>query len=251
MNNNEVENKEINGALLFPLSGPNSYMAACNLLGSITIVWNDAHEQVFKLFWYFSGMSKAQAEAVFFSLRADSAQRDIAKAVIEKHPSYPDEHKQHALDWLRKLGKKSSERNAITHTMWDADSFLEGKMNPTSEVNKEYLSRHLSDNNQQLFGDLLNSLYEITLELNKAIAIFEILKAETVEEVQRLGAEKFLRRFRGVPRYIKDFEPMNAEQQALKEKYLSESHSSPDSMTVEYAQTTQKENGSPPQSSEG
>ncbi len=233
MNDSGNGTKEINGALLFPFSGANSYMAACTLLGSITIVWNDAHEQVFKLFWYFSGMPKPQAEAVFFSLRADSSQRDITKAVIKKHQSYPDEHKQHALDWLKKLDKRASERNAITHTMWDADSFLEGKISPTSEVNKEYLSRHLSDNNQQLFGDLLNSLYEITLELNKAIAIFEILKAETVEEVQRLGPEKFLRRFRGIPRYIKDFIPANAEQQALKEKYLSQSHPSPDSTKPE------------------
>ncbi|MDA8390886.1 MAG: hypothetical protein M0Z76_09200 [Gammaproteobacteria bacterium] len=247
----EHEKREVNGALMFPLSGTNSYMAACNLLGSITIIWNDAHEQVFKLFWYFSGMSKEQAEAVFFSLRADSAQRDIAKAVIEKHPDYPNEHKEHALDWIRNLSKKSGERNAITHTMWDANSLLEGKMDPTPEISKEYLSRHLSDDNKQLFGALLNSLYEITLELNKATAIFEILNAETVEEVQRLGPEKFLRRFRGVPRYVKDFKTVDDEQRALKEKYLSQSLLSPDSTPEEDRQASQKANNNRPPPSRG
>lgn len=196
-------------------------MQACTLVGAITIVWNDAHEQVFRLFWYFSGMPKEQAEAVFFALKSDSAQRDVTEAVIERHPSYPSEHKQHALEWIKKLGKKSSERNAATHTMWSADSFLEGKMSPSADISKEYFHRRLGDNNTKLFGDLLNALYEITLELNKATAIFEILNSKSVEEVQRLGPEKFLRRFRGVPRYVEDFEPLNAEQQALKDAYIS------------------------------
>ncbi len=189
-------------AIIFPLDGENSYINACQLIGAITIVWNDAHEQVFKLFWYFSGMSKDQAEAVFFSLRADSSQRDITKSIIRKHPNHPEEHKAHAIKWITTLDKKSGERNAATHTMWDSKGFMEGKIIPSKEVSAEYLNRNLSDDNSSKFGKLLNSLHEVALELHKAAAIFEILKAESVEEVQRIGPEKFIERFGALPRYV-------------------------------------------------
>ena len=221
MSDSEHGAKTSGGVLVYPLSGNNSYMPACMLIGAITIVWNDAHEQVFRNFWYFSGLSKKQAEEAFFSLRSDYAQRKKTMAAIEKYQPYPAEHKEHAIKWIDKLSEKSAERNAVTHTMWDSNGFLDGKMIPSSEINNEYLTRYLSEDNQKLFGHLLNSLYEITLELNKATAIFEILHAESVEEVQRLGPEKFLKRFRGLPRYIENFEPLNNEQKELKEKYIS------------------------------
>ncbi|MBU2720288.1 hypothetical protein HF563_13100 [Acidithiobacillus ferridurans] len=230
------------GALVYPLSGSNSYMPACMLIGAITIVWNDAHEQVFRNFWYFSGLPKKQAEETFFSLRSDYVQRKRTLAAIEKYQPYPSEDKEHARKWIEKLSEKSIERNAVTHTMWDSNGFLEGKMIPSSEINNEYLTRYLSEDNQKLFGCLLNSLYVITLELNKATAIFEIHHAKSVEEVQRLGPEKFLKRFRGLPRYVENFEPLNNEQKELKEKYITKSIPVTESTMEEKAASSLKRN---------
>lgn len=89
------------------------------IIGAVTIAWNEACEAVFLLFWLLSGMQKDMAEAIFFSLRSDAAQRDVSRAVCTHTTAIPDEWKQLALEGLQRLDRLAGNRNAAIHTMWD------------------------------------------------------------------------------------------------------------------------------------
>jgi hypothetical protein len=90
-------------------------------IGAVAITWGGAQESLFMVFCELADIPRPHADAIFFALKADSAQRDItvglAEQVLTEEP--------HLLAELRRLitlmGKSAGERNAAIHTMWRAD----------------------------------------------------------------------------------------------------------------------------------
>lgn len=52
------------------------------LVGDIAVTYNKCQGYVFRIFWSLNGMTRDKAKAVFFSVRSDSSQRDMTKALI-------------------------------------------------------------------------------------------------------------------------------------------------------------------------
>jgi len=177
------------------------YSSMCYLIGAVTIAWNAAHEQLFRLFWMASGLPKEAAEAIFFSIKSDSGQREITRSIILCSEKVPQEHKSYALEWIDFMGKKSGERNAAIHTMWDGQGLIDGKTVSSMEISEKYTNKKLSKNAVNQFGSLINELFRATLELSKAAKIFEICKAETIEDVKKINADGFLEQHSQVPRF--------------------------------------------------
>lgn len=177
------------------------YAPMCYLIGAITIASNAAYEQLFRLFWMASGLPKEAAEAVFFSIKSDSGQRDITRNIVSCSEKVQQDHKSHALEWIRFLEEKSGERNAAIHTMWDGQELIDGKAVSSSEISKKYHHKKLGTNVVNQFGSLINQLYRATLELSKAAKIFEILNAKSVEDVKKIDGDDFLKQHSQVPRF--------------------------------------------------
>lgn len=199
---NTPKSQETVPAIVFPLTGgKNMYAPLCYLIGAITIASNAAYEQLFRLFWMASGLSKEAAEAIFFSIKSDSGQRNITRSIISCSKKVQENHKVNALEWIEFLEKKSSERNAAIHTMWDGQELMDGKVLSSSKISKEYHHKKLSNNVVNQFGSLINELFRATLELSKAAKIFEILKTESIEDVKKINGDDFLEQHSQVPRF--------------------------------------------------
>lgn len=88
------------------------------LIGQVTIAWNGVQAMVHAFFLKFSGMPLDKANAVFFALKQDSAQRDITLAVCRTSLG------EGASIWPRLKGcfnaieTLAGERNATIHTLW-------------------------------------------------------------------------------------------------------------------------------------
>jgi hypothetical protein len=92
------------------------------LIGRMNISWNDVQTVVFHLFQQMSGMTWSAADAIFFSIRSDSAQRDVtaalAKVALEDKPV----ELERLITLLNTVGKRAAERNAAIHTAWIVDA---------------------------------------------------------------------------------------------------------------------------------
>jgi hypothetical protein len=94
-------------------------------VGDIALTWNAMHVAIFYIFAALTGLDKNLASAVFYTLKADSAQRDITKAAAmvrlsENAPAEAD-LRQKIKDLLRDIGKFAGPRNGAVHAaiVWD------------------------------------------------------------------------------------------------------------------------------------
>jgi hypothetical protein len=75
------------------MAGPQSDPVAehAELIGRVSMAWNSIQYVIFLLFTKLSGLPADKAEAVFFTLKADTAQRDITAKVgavaLESQPA--------------------------------------------------------------------------------------------------------------------------------------------------------------------
>jgi hypothetical protein len=104
--------------------------AHAELLGRVTIAWNRLQYIFFLIFTALSGMPVGKAQAVYFTLKADTAQRDItAKVAAVALKSRPV-----LLERFTKIMKAvndlAGQRNAATHTIWDIEE-TSGMVEPT------------------------------------------------------------------------------------------------------------------------
>ena len=135
------------------------YETDVQLVGAVTLGWSTAQSAVHALFVTLSGLGLERANAIFFALRQDRAQRDItfalAKATLIKHPDYLER----ASSLLNQLDKLSSERNAATHSLW----FISKEQKSALVIN-QYAKPHgkldLADHRQQ-FLHLAKNLNEV------------------------------------------------------------------------------------------
>lgn len=135
------------------------------LIGAVTIAWNEAQETVFRLFHQLSGMPKPMAEAVFFSLRSDAGQRDIARAVCRECVGMAEEWRSEVISLITDLDRKSGERNAAIHTMWDSEGLYKGKIQPSQFIDPSYHNRTLKPDIVEQFKALLPEIMLINLKL--------------------------------------------------------------------------------------
>lgn len=147
-------------------------MGHAMVIGMVTVAWNGAQENVFRLFHLLSGMPKPMAEAVFFSLKADSAQRDITRAVCEHTTELNEKYRQNAIDLIVKLDKLAGQRNAAVHTMWDDDAARRGSITPSTKHAAHH--RSLKPDPTAQFQELTVELMKIGLGLYKCIRLWEI-----------------------------------------------------------------------------
>lgn len=100
-----------------------------NVIGHVTISWNTTQSLVFAIFGSLSRLSHDEAQAIFFALKADTAQRDITrdlgKVVLAKDAALHSEFSSVFAD----LQTLSGERNAAIHTIWSVLA-NEGKLMP-------------------------------------------------------------------------------------------------------------------------
>ena len=88
------------------------------LLGRVAIAWGDCHSAVYAIFLLLSGLPSDCADAIFFTLKADTAQRDITRALaiarLREHPKL----EKRVADFIKGLNTLAGERNAAIHTSW-------------------------------------------------------------------------------------------------------------------------------------
>lgn len=87
-------------------------------IGQATVSMNSTQMLIYHIFQEISGLDHAIAAAIFFSLKADSAQRDVAKAVAEAAFSSEVELKNRVIALIDRAGKLSGDRNAAVHSFW-------------------------------------------------------------------------------------------------------------------------------------
>lgn len=92
--------------------------AHAELIGRVTLAWTHVQYIMFLLFTEITRLPPDAAEGIFFSLKADSAQREITLAVADTllgdTPSLRDRVK----ITLREIGNLAGQRNAAAHTIW-------------------------------------------------------------------------------------------------------------------------------------
>ena len=92
------------------------------LIGSVVIAYNRVQWLISVLFVAFSGMPDEQAQDVFFAVKSDGVQRDIAlaagKTALAKHPALWEGFR----TVIAEINDLAGERNAAVHTMWAIDS---------------------------------------------------------------------------------------------------------------------------------
>lgn len=89
------------------------------LIGRVVISWNEVQWIIYRLFVGFSGMPEQQAQDVFFALRSEGGQRDLAlaagKTALADYPFLWEQFRTSLCEVRRLAG----ERNAAIQTMWD------------------------------------------------------------------------------------------------------------------------------------
>lgn len=104
------------------------------LIGRVVISWNEVQWIIYRLFVGFSGMPEQQAHDVFFALRSDASQRDLAlaagKTALADYPFLWEQFRTSLCEVRRLAG----ERNAAIQTMWAFNFFEAMEKTHTLEV---------------------------------------------------------------------------------------------------------------------
>ena len=94
------------------------FTSHATLIGRVTIAWNTAHYFLFQVFLALQPKPHLEfAEAIFFELKSDRAQRDLTLAATKAMITDPDLRKE-TVDAIDRLHNLASRRNAVTHAMW-------------------------------------------------------------------------------------------------------------------------------------
>lgn len=140
-------------------------------IGNIAIMWNACHAMLWHYFWALSGLQENVAKSIYFTLKSDTAQRNIthclAREVLRDDPIFL-----HPIDnALVTMAKLSSERNAFMHAMWAVDA-QSGNLTPNPMV-ENHKRLNISDITTQMkrlesdLATLLNDLVELAGRMMK------------------------------------------------------------------------------------
>jgi len=98
--------------------GDDAHQELALLIGRVCMAWNELQYTIYGLFEVTSELEPNAAGAAFFSLKADTAQRDLVQALFSaQFQGRPDLVKK-LTKAMNEIGKMSGERNAAIHTAW-------------------------------------------------------------------------------------------------------------------------------------
>ena len=117
-----------------------------NLIGRIVVTINTAHWCVFEMMGILLNTSREDTTPIYYSLKADAAQRDLTLAIMADRLTDPTEAAlaKRIAETINELGKASGLRNAFIHTHWSmnySDNALvvtDGKPHPRLRMNDLY-----------------------------------------------------------------------------------------------------------------
>jgi hypothetical protein len=140
-----------------------AYDEHANVIGMVAVCWNGAQEFLYLMFVVLMGMRRAEAEAIFFTLKADTAQRDITRALAKVALAHNADLLRRTTDAITTFDNLAGERNAAIHTMWHASTETatiapspyvkhHGALKPDHRSQFLNLASKLSDLEDQLFA---------------------------------------------------------------------------------------------------
>jgi hypothetical protein len=139
------------------------YNEHAEMMGHVSLAWNDCHSEVLQIFHTLSNMDWKSAQAIFLSLRSDQAQRRMTRALMDS--VLVTENDQPLLELGRSLLKQlddlAGERNAATHTMW-VTLMPDRKIIPHPRIEKH---GKLEEDFQAQFSRLTTQLRELFRQL--------------------------------------------------------------------------------------
>jgi hypothetical protein len=89
------------------------------LVGKINAAWNDVQFFVYLIFIHLMNNDILRSEAIFFSLKSDSAQRDITLAVAKVSLAREPDMLSKVVAHFGAVGKKAGRRNDAIHGMFN------------------------------------------------------------------------------------------------------------------------------------
>lgn len=131
------------------------------IIGRVTMQWNDLQYSILQLLEVVLGAEPEIASTVFFSLKADSAQRELVQAVFATRFASDPKLVANLAKLMDSIGRTSGERNAAIHTAWSYRS-AENKMGPAMAW---VAHKKLTDDPKGQFEDLCIRISELDEKL--------------------------------------------------------------------------------------
>jgi hypothetical protein len=145
-----------------------------NVIGHVTISWNTAQSLVFVLFSSLSRLTYDEAQAIFFALKADTAQRDITRELGKVTLAADEALASEFSAAFNDLQVLSGQRNAAIHTMWSVLT-QEGRITPSPTVpyhkslDPDRTAEQFAELNIKI-GAVIDSLIPLVLKIEKHLA---------------------------------------------------------------------------------
>ena len=88
-------------------------------IGLVLVTWNSVHSTVHSIFVHLSSLGLEAANAIFFTLKQDRAQRDITRALAKVRLAAHDALATRLNKLFNEIDELGGERNAVAHTLWE------------------------------------------------------------------------------------------------------------------------------------
>jgi hypothetical protein len=102
--------------------GETEWREHAELIGQVTLGWNQTVFQVLRIFVHLTGIGSPLADALFFSHQSDRGQRNLVKKVAET-VGLADEDMKKLKALMDRLDKIAIQRNLATHTIFGLSMF--------------------------------------------------------------------------------------------------------------------------------
>lgn len=102
--------------------GEKEWREHAELLGQVTLGWNQTVFKLLQIFVHLTGIGGPLADAIFFSHQSDRAQRNLIVRTAEA-VSVGEDHLSRLKKLLNRLDKIATQRNLATHTIFGLSMF--------------------------------------------------------------------------------------------------------------------------------
>jgi hypothetical protein len=133
--------------------------AHAELIGRVTIAWNDLHRVIGQLFEEFSESEAAKQR--YWAVRSDAGQRNLAFAAGMAALRLLPELRQRFETTMKEIDALAGDRNAALHTYWTR-TFPDREIGPHEQVPKQ---GRLRDDFAAQFTELVSKLSRYQTEL--------------------------------------------------------------------------------------
>lgn len=162
-------------------SGDEDWRELYEMIGRIVVTSNTAHWCVFEMMGILLNTSRADTTPIYYTLKADSAQRDLTLAIAQDRLVHPEEEPLLAklTAEVNALGRLSGQRNAFIHSHWTMEHYgdelhrfsVEGKPHPKLELSNPL------DQARRVIGEIdaaIDRLIAICDELEEAPSVLSL-----------------------------------------------------------------------------